>query len=442
MFADSAHLVVSILLTGVGLIFLSTDRGNPASRALAYCLLALGPAMVFRPAHEVTGLSVTITAFMQVCETLAMLFGIEWGRRLCFTASSKSRVSTAAQVLFRVSQLVVLVFGLLSMGYVLIFPEYAVIDPDGVVKVRAVEFAVFAPLLGTAMLLSGLAILLLILTPIDPAERIRLRALLVAGPLFLLTLMVQDDIEPLVMALGLVVFLGGAVRYLIIQSQRGTAMQQFLSPELARMVNRQGMDTALRRERREISVVACDLRGFTHYARNTDSDTVVSLLEDYYARIGAIAARFGGTVKDHAGDGVLILVGAPSAWEDQAWRAVQLARAIIVDAPDILQRATTTALGLGVGVATGEATVGAIHGAGRLEYVAVGNVVNLAARLCDRAADREILLDTRTRSAAGIESGTLSRPAEALKGYAEPVPVFALDPGVPLHAESATSTRA
>ncbi len=425
MLADSAHQVVSILMAGTALIFLFSDRGNPGSRMLAWCLIAGAVATGLGPPQELNAAAIVWTSLQQLAETLALLFGVEWGRRISLEAQSRSRRVRAAGGLFRAAQIILLVYGGLGIGYILIFPEYAVIDPEGLVKVRAVEFAVFAPLLGTTMLLAGIALGLLMLAPLDPVERIRFRSLLLAGPLFLLTMLVHEDIEPLFMALGLLIFLNGSVRYLIVQNQRAASMRQFVSPEVTRMLHRQGMARALRRDRRTISTLACDLRGFTAYARQTDSDQVIALLERYYAQVGDLAHRHGGTVKDHAGDGILILFGAPQPCEDHAGRAIALARDIVASQGRALREAGVP-LGLGVGIATGEATVGAIQGAGRLEYVAVGNVVNLAARLCDQAADGEVLLDAETCRLAALEAAAEARQALSMKGFAEPVPVFAL----------------
>lgn len=430
MLADTAHLVIAILLGGNGLIFLYADRHNAASRALAWCFIAAGLATVPAPAQHVSAGAMVLAMFSQVCETLALLFGVEVGIRISRSGEARGRIVRAGAILLRVCQLILLIFGLLSVGYILIFPEYAVLDPDGLVKVRAVEFAVFAPLLGTAMLIAGIALILLILTHFDPVERGRFHALLAGGPMFLFTMMISEQYEPLLMALGMLIIMGGSVRYLLAQAQRGQAMRQFLSPELASKVNLQGMPETLRRERREISVVACDLRGFTAFARESDSDQVVSLLEKYYAKAGQAAAEYGGTVKDHAGDGVLILVGATSGTPDHARRAVNLAQSLMQKVQPLLQETPqpqgVAGLGLGIGISTGEATLGAIQGAGRLEYVAVGNVVNLAARLCDRAANGEILLDVRARELAGMVSSSQNRGAEPMKGYAEAIPFYAL----------------
>ena len=147
--------------------------------------------------------------------------------------------------------------------------------------------------------------------------------------------------------------------------------------------------------------------------------------------MGAAAASFGGTIKDQAGDGVLILVGAPIAFEDHASRALDMARLIRSSGMAVTTRWSDGDLnmGLGVGVATGFVTVGVIGAASRLEYTAVGPAVNLAARLCSEAAHAEILVDARTieclRGASDAHSLT---PGEALrlKGFAAPVQSYLL----------------
>src|SRR6185369_15047615 len=146
------------------------------------------------------------------------------------------------------------------------------------------------------------------------------------------------------------------------------------------------------------SVVCCDLRGFTAFTSATSSKKVIAILREYYDAVGVAATECGGTIKDQAGDGVLILVGAPIAYPDHALRALVLARKIRERGMAITARWSDQdlRLGVGVGVASGFATVGVIGGASRLEYTAVGPAVNLAARLCSEAAHGEILIDGRT----------------------------------------------
>ncbi len=429
---ETAFLVVGLMTAGTGLIFLLNDRASPASRALSACLMLIGLRLFlsgndFFDEHVQVTLGLwLIAALTASLEAGAILCGLEWGLRIGRTGPP-GRMRLSSTALFRAAQVLIVVYWGLNIGYLAIFPQQAISDVAGNVRVRGVEFAVFAPVLGTSILLAGIAIAMLRFSRIDRAEVVRLRALAIAGPFLLGGLVFGNHIVPITLTLGLLAFLAGSVRYLLIQNQRGQFMRQFLSPEVARLVQQEGMDEALKRQRRVLSVVICDLRGFTDYARQHDSDEVVGLLERFYNCVGEIAARHGGTVKDHAGDGVLILVGAPLAMKDHANRALLLANDLRHASVSLLA-GTQPELGLGVGVATGKTTIGAIRGARRLEYVAVGNAVNLAARLCGRAKAGEVLSDERTLSAMSQDNPLHSetRSPESLKGFPEPIPVFAV----------------
>jgi class 3 adenylate cyclase len=293
-------------------------------------------------------------------------------------------------------------------------------------RLSGLEWAIFTPVLGSSILLSAIAVVMLLVVSADPVECGRLRALIISTPFLLGGLALAERFVPISIAVGLLIFLGGTVRYYIVQAQRGEFMSQFLSPEVARVVNLQGMSQLTRRERRQLSVVVCDLRGFTRFASERVSDEVMDLLQRFYRLAGEVAARHGGTVKDHAGDGLLILVGAPLPVKDHAQAAARLALELMREAQPLLRHEGE--LGLGIGVASGHLTVGAIQGAGRLEYVAVGNAVNLAARLCQRAEAGEVLCDRRTHEALLDLPGlsALTREPERFKGFDDPLPVYAL----------------
>mgnify|MGYP003665060021 FL=1 len=140
-----------------------------------------------------------------------------------------------------------------------------------------------------------------------------------------------------------------------------------------------------------------------------------------------MVGTFGGTIKDYAGDGILILVGAPLPIDHHARCAVEMARQIRQETRRLIAQWNVPGhtLGIGIGVGTGVVTVGVIGAASRLEYTAVGPTVNLASRLCSGAADGEILMDQRTVAYVG-EIGLSARPPVRVKGIAEPVPHFAL----------------
>lgn len=418
----SAFHVVGLFTAGLGVIFFLTDRRGHASRALALSFIALGARLLIAPL-ELARPMPALEATGRVLEALTILAAMEWARRVASTVRPGLR--RAARGLLLAAQIVVAVYGALTLGYLALDPQAAAGDVSGLFRLRAIEWALYAPLLGTAMLLSAIGILLLVFGRGDPAEAIRLRALMIAAPFLFAALFVQPASVPLCISIGLLIFLFGAVRYLQVLTRRGQLMSQFLAPEVARLMRSQGADEVLRRERRMVSALFCDLRGFTAYGAAHGSAEVTSLLERFYAAVGAAAAVEGATVKDHAGDGVLLLLGAPLPQRDHAERAVRLAAALRAALAPVL---AADGLGLGIGVATGEATVGAIQGAGRLEYVAVGEAINLASRLCGEAAAGEILVAPATRSALEQEISTTLKTREPLqlKGIADPVAVSVL----------------
>lgn len=419
----SARGVVALFLIGFGVIFYVVDRHSRTSQALAVASVAMGSAVL---------LTVLLnrgvwwaSALNTLLEGLTLLAGIEWPRRIGQTAHG--RLATVANVLFRVGQLLVLVFVGLALGYLAIFPELAMNDREGVISVRPVEWAVFAPVLATALVLASIAGLLLVVARIDKAERVRLRALIIATPFLMSALFLGPSYQPLVMTLGMIIFLAGSVKYLMIQGQRGQFMRQFLSPEVAELVNNSGLKAALGRERRMISALMVDLSGFSAYTAAQASTRVLQLLETFYAAVGDAAQRYGGTIKDHAGDGALILVGAPIAVDDNAWRAARMALAIRERLA--VQLAPFGDVSVCIGIATGLATVGGIRGAGRYEYVAVGTPINLAARLSDHAEPGEVLVDTFTRDALPEDGDISARSVgkQAYKGMPAEIETFVLE---------------
>jgi len=423
---ESAFMVLGLFCLGMGMTIGLLDRSDTKNRPLAYCLLFIGLAVLITPQASLrAGLS---AYFIEtILEVLAILMGAEWGRRIGAGATGRRKV--VANIFFRISQLLIIAFGVIAVGYGIIAPELASTDEDGFFRTKGLEFALFAPILGSALLCGTIAIVLLLSVKMDYAERQRLRILQNATPFLIAGMIVAERFVPITLSIGLMLLMFGSVRYFIIQGQRGQFMSQFLSPEVSKMVSQQGLNEALRRERRILSVVVCDLRGFTNFARQHDSGIVVDLLEQFYNAVGEAAALFGGTVKDHAGDGVLILVGAPLEVEDHARQALQLAQELLQRTQTMLTaRSLEPPVGIGVGVATGAVTVGAIRGAGRLEYVAVGNAVNLAARLCDRASNNQILSDRRTIEELGdTQDFQISEQSpEDLKGFPEPIPVVAV----------------
>ncbi len=213
------------------------------------------------------------------------------------------------------------------------------------------------------------------------------------------------------------------------RSERISRLKRFLAPQVAELVDRAGDDGVLDGRRVDVAVVFCDLRGFTAFSVRAEPETVMGVLGEYYNALGRVISAYGATLTHFSGDGMMVLVNAPVPCPDPALRAVDMASDMqrSVQALSVEWRALGHRLGFGVGLAMGPATVGRIGSEGRLDYTAIGTVVNLASRLCSSADASEILLDRVAAQAVGSRVPLVELDARALKGFDQHVPVFAVD---------------
>jgi len=200
-------------------------------------------------------------------------------------------------------------------------------------------------------------------------------------------------------------------------------LTRFLSPKVSDLIMSGDADDPLKTRRRDITVVFVDLRGFTGFTETAEPEEVMSVLREYHAELGRAIVAHDGTIEHFAGDGVMILFNDPVPVEDHEMQAVRMALCMR-DSVGVLAlgwRKRGFALGFGVGVAGGYATIGTIGFEGRLDYGAIGTVTNLAARLCGEANDGQVLIAPRAFSR--IESRVEAEPIGelSLKGFHRPV---------------------
>ena len=210
--------------------------------------------------------------------------------------------------------------------------------------------------------------------------------------------------------------------------ERIARLKRFLAPQVADLVDRTGDDSVLEGRRTEVVVVFCDLRGFTSFSAGVAPEEVMSVLSEYYAALGRVITQFAATLTSFTGDGLMVLINAPVPVEEPALKAVDLAVEMqkSVQALIVGWQSRGYQVGFGVGLASGSATVGRIGYENRFDYTAIGRVVNLAARLCASAADREILMDAEVAEGVAGSRSVKGLGARQLKGYDEAVPVFGI----------------
>ncbi len=210
--------------------------------------------------------------------------------------------------------------------------------------------------------------------------------------------------------------------------ERVGRLKRFFSPQLAELIVSSGDEKLLESHRREITVVFCDLRGFTAFAETAEPEEVMGVLREYHAAMGALIFHFEGTLEHFAGDGLMVFFNDPLPCPDPAARAVRMAVAMRERAGELAGawRKRGHQLGFGVGIAQGYATLGRIGFEGRFDYGAIGSVVNLASRLCDEAKGGQILLSQRVY--AEVEELVEAEPVGdlTLKGFHRPVATYNL----------------
>jgi DNA-binding NarL/FixJ family response regulator len=221
-------------------------------------------------------------------------------------------------------------------------------------------------------------------------------------------------------------------------------LRRFLAPQLAELIVSAEGESLLESHRREIAVLFCGLRGFTAFGETTEPEAVMGVLREYLAVVGELSFQFEGTVGHFAADRLSVFFNDPLPCPDPARQAVSLALAMRdrVAGLSAAWRRRGHELGFGVGLDLGHATLGTIGFEGRFDYGVVGSVVNLAAGLCDRARDGQILISQRVHAA--VEEMVEATPLGelALEGFVRPVRVVdvtrgkaALAPAPPAGAE-------
>ncbi len=428
MLDTTAPYLAALVALGMGLSFLLADPRTRTSRALSIALFGAAGSIVCNVTWVAGHTAETLPPFASLLvlpEVIGFLAAYQFLWYLRQTIPAAELRTRFGDNTVRAAQLLVIVYGVESMLWPGLRAEFFQNSLAVSGSAQRLEFYAFALPLELSMLLAGLSAALLLNRDPDRAERARLVAICCAVPVMAMGLVLPPDLAPTITVVGEMILLIGAVRYHVFQGQRSQFLGRFLSPPVEAMVRRQGL-RAMQQDTREVVVVACDLRGFTALAAHMPSEQTLHLLREFYDAVGTVTTRYGATIKDYAGDGVLILLGAPLDCADASRRGAALARELQQAVAPILARwaRPEQPLGLGIGIATGPVTVGVIGG-DRLEYVAVGRTVNLAARLCDHAESGETLIDSATATELEPEAAS-PRQATAFKGFAEPVSPFAL----------------
>lgn len=205
------------------------------------------------------------------------------------------------------------------------------------------------------------------------------------------------------------------------------AFTRYVAREVVEEILKNPEKMVLTGERREVTVLFCDVRGFTPMSERMSPEDVVLLLNDFYNLMIETTFKHDGTLDKFLGDAVMAVFGAPIAHPDHSARAIRTALAMQEGIGGLNERRTQQGkepISVGIGVSAGEAVAGTVGTEDRMEYTVIGDSVNLAARLESNAKPHQILISQRTyeRVRDLVEARPLGRIR--VKGKEEEVEVY------------------
>jgi class 3 adenylate cyclase len=212
----------------------------------------------------------------------------------------------------------------------------------------------------------------------------------------------------------------------VAEIERLGRLTRFVAPQLAELILAGGAEDPLRPHRRHITAVLVDLCGFARFVETAEPEEVMSVLREYHTEMGRLILAHEGTVERFAGDGIHVIFNDPVPLPNPAERAVRMAVAMQHRVRELAMHWSRRGwdLALGVGIAQGYATLGAIGFEGRWDYGAMGRVMTLASALCREAGAGRILVTAPVAAAVDEVAEVESLGELTPGGLTRPVPTF------------------
>jgi adenylate cyclase len=218
------------------------------------------------------------------------------------------------------------------------------------------------------------------------------------------------------------------VQHQVAELERFSRLRRFLAPQIAELIVAGGEENLLESHRRQIVVVCCSLNGFTGFSETAAPEEVLAVLQEYRAVAGELIAEFAGTLAHSAGPRLMVAFNDPVPLPEPAGPAVRMVLAMREQVAKVSAGWARRGyvLGFTAGMSMGYATLGVIGTQSRLEYAAVGPVMDLAERLCEVALPDQILVTQAAASA--VDDLVELQPNEPLnlRGFARPVNAYTM----------------
>ncbi|NLI79693.1 MAG: GAF domain-containing protein [Candidatus Riflebacteria bacterium] len=211
------------------------------------------------------------------------------------------------------------------------------------------------------------------------------------------------------------------------RAQLFESFQKFLSPLVIDRIIADPNSLQLGGSKQQVTVMFADVRGFTPLSERLDPSQVVALLNEYFSAMTEIILRFQGTLDKYIGDEIMALFGAPLAVSEAEPRAVFCAMAMMKRLETLKghwRERGLPEIDIGIGLNTGDVTVGFIGSEKILSYTAIGDTVNIANRICSNARPGKILISRETAARLGETAWLKKLDPIPLKGKARPVDIY------------------
>ena len=218
----------------------------------------------------------------------------------------------------------------------------------------------------------------------------------------------------------------------VTQLERLGRLKRYFSPSVVELMLSGNAEDPLKSHRREVAAAFVDLRGFTAFTEMSDPEDVMLVINQYHDAMGALVMSYGGTLEHFAGDGMMIYFNDPIEIDNPALVAVNMAISMQARFADLERdwHRRGYALSMGIGDALGFVSIGAIGFEGRRDYGVIGNVTNLAARLCGEAHGGQVLVSQRVQGFVSDHVCCDFVGDMQLKGFRNPVAVYAVSASV------------
>jgi adenylate cyclase len=240
----------------------------------------------------------------------------------------------------------------------------------------------------------------------------------------------DDDLQFLIAFAGIAAAAINKARYadqLRRESLVRSNFERYFAPDVAASIAEQQQDIKLGGEKRQVTILFSDIRGFTSLSEELSPAAIANLLTEYFTEMVDIIFEFGGTLDKFIGDAVMALWGAPVSQPGDQERALEAAIAMQHGVAELnakwLQEGRPS-IGVGIGINHGDVFVGNIGSQRRLEYTVIGDAVNVASRLSSKAGAGEILISEPFYRMLDTRPDVEKIDAIPLKGKANPVAIY------------------